>query len=70
MKTNEITIEDIRNLENETMELIDAARKLTDKQLDLAIEIIRLIDGRPDRQQYAISYTGKMSELPALLAQI
>ena len=70
MKTNEITIETIRNTNTTTKNLINVARTMTPEQLDLLIEIMGLTAGRPDRQQLALSWPGKMNDLPAVLAQI
>lgn len=33
-------------------------------------EITNLCIGRPDRQRYALNYTGEIADLPAVLAQI
>ena len=58
MKTNEITIDTIREMDTTTKNLIDAARAMTPVQRDLLIKIIDLTAGRPDRQQLALSWTG------------
>ena len=44
--------------------------KFTNEELDLLIKIIDLTEGRPDRQEFALKWTGKVADLPAALAQI
>lgn len=70
MKKNEITIDTIRNLDNSTRKLIDIGRTMTQEQLDILIAVIDLTDGRPDRRDFALNWKGRMSDLPAALAQI
>ncbi len=48
----------------------DMVMQLNDKQRDLLIQILELLIGRPDREEYVLNYTGRMKDLPAALAQI
>ncbi len=70
MKNSEINIDTIRNMDNTTKHFIDMARLMTDKEKDILLSVMELAAGRPDRQQYALNYTGKVEDLPAVLAQI
>lgn len=60
----------IIGMNDKQRELMKGAAKMNEQKLDLLIQIIELITGRPDRQQYALSYTGRMKDLPAALVQI
>ena len=44
--------------------------KMTEEELDLFFKIMDLTDGRHDRLDFAASWTGRMEDLPAALAQI
>ena len=70
MKNTEITLESMSTMSDTTKKIIDGARKMTDSELDLLIRIIDLIKGRPDRREMALSWTGRMADLPEALAQI
>lgn len=66
----EITIDTIRNTNPQVIEILDKEMRMNDEQLSLLVEIMELCADRPDRQQYALEYTGRMNDLPAALAQI
>ena len=43
---------------------------MTDDEMNLLIQIVTLIDGRPDRRDFAQSWSGSVRDLPAALARI
>ena len=43
---------------------------MTDSEIELLRQIMTATDGRPDLRQYALNYTGRMKDLPAVLAKI
>lgn len=56
--------------DDDTSKLFTSFRQMTESQRTMMLQIMDLVEGRPDRQQYAISYTGKVKDLPAALAAI
>lgn len=57
-------------LRGRTKALIALTNDMTDEEFSLLMKIMDLTGGRPDRQQLAITWDGKMKDLPAALAQI
>ena len=51
-------------------EFLDIAMKLNSEQKLLLIEVMELIENRPDRMDFALSWKGKARDLPAALAAI
>lgn len=51
-------------------QLLVKISKMTEEERDLFIQIIDLTEGRPDRLDFAASWTGRARDLPAALAQI
>lgn len=45
-------------------------RAMTDSELKLLKDIMDAIDGRPDRREFALQWTGRMSDLPEALKAI
>lgn len=50
--------------------LADSFLELTEENRDLLLQIMDLTAGRPDLKAYALNYKGKLTDLPAALAQI
>ncbi len=45
-------------------------RAMTDSELKLLKDIMDAIDGRPDRHEFALQWTGRMPDLPEALKAI
>lgn len=50
--------------------IVTLANDLNHDEIKLLFEIMDLVIGRPDRRDFALSWAGKMKDLPAALAQI
>lgn len=66
---HETMITDNKDIDN-TVELMRRCSRMTQEQLDLFIHVVDLCEGRPDRQEFALSWKGKAKDLPAALAKI
>ena len=69
-KTGSTPGEKLSDEDNLIIALASVAAKMNDEQLALLLRIADLIKDRPDRRQYAMDYTGKMKDLPAILETI
>ena len=66
MKT--IGIEKLENGMSKTLYLSALLNEMTEKEIEVLQQIMELINGRPDRRRYAQNYTGKLMDLPEVLA--
>ena len=69
MNTN---IKDSENMVSEelALQLVEKFAQLNPEQQDLLLKIMDLIEGRPDRRDFAAKWTGKPNDLPAALENI
>ena len=58
------------NWSDEDRQFIDTVKNLSPDKLDLLLTITELIIENPAREKLALSWKGKMKDLPAALAQI
>ena len=55
---------------SKVQQLETTLRAMTDNELKLLKDIMDTIDGRPDRREFALQWTGRMSDLPEALKAI
>ena len=55
---------------SKVQQLEGSLQAMTDNELKLLKRIMEVIDGRPDRREFALQWTGRMSDLPEALKAI